>query len=153
MRAVAEHCLVHSMDQQLGALRSGLWSVLPRKATRCMGWADLETAVCGDAAPSMEKIRESLTVLLHPMREAFFWRIVEEMSGEQRAALLCFASGQRRLPLVKKIRVAESAESLGHLPRAQSCSSLMVMPMYTSFESMRHKLLTAIAHSGEMELA
>eukprot|EP00743_Colponemidia_sp_Colp-15_P013274 GILK01015366.1.p1 GENE.GILK01015366.1~~GILK01015366.1.p1 ORF type:complete len:865 (-),score=51.77 GILK01015366.1:4-2247(-) len=152
-REIAEHCLLHSMDAQLTSIQKGMWCTLPRRATRCMCWWDLESLVCGDADPTVEKMKRYITTILHATREQYFWRIVEEMTGEQRSSLLCFASGQKRLPLTKKIRVAENAESLGHLPRAQSCSSLIIMPMYTSYESMKQKLMAAIAHSGEMELA
>jgi hypothetical protein len=152
-RAAAENCLVHSLDKQLTALRNGIWAVLPKRVTRCLSWQDLERAVCGDPSPSMEQMRESLTVQLRPSREAFLWKLLEEMQGPERSKFLCFACGQRRLPLVKKVRVVENSESVQHLPRAQSCSALILVPQYTTYEVFRQKMLQAIDHQTEMELA
>jgi hypothetical protein len=152
-RTAAEQCLVHSLDRQLTAIRSGLWSVLPKRITRCVSWQDLERAVCGDPSPSMDQMRESLTVQLQPSREAFLWKLLEEVGGADRSKFLCFACGQKRLPLVKKIRVAESTESVLHLPRAQSCSALVLVPQYTTYDVFKAKMLQAIDHETEMELA
>eukprot|EP00331_Platyophrya_macrostoma_P015073 CAMPEP_0176475638 /NCGR_PEP_ID=MMETSP0127-20121128/43713_1 /TAXON_ID=938130 /ORGANISM="Platyophrya macrostoma, Strain WH" /LENGTH=246 /DNA_ID=CAMNT_0017871247 /DNA_START=110 /DNA_END=850 /DNA_ORIENTATION=+ len=152
-KRVAEACLVHSMDMQLSAIREGLWAVLPKRFTRCLCWQDMERAVCGEAMPTVEQMKDSIVCQLQPLREQFFWRMIEEMTGAQRSALLCFACGQKRLPLVKKIRVTENAESPDHLPRAQSCSALITIPAYTLFDAFRSKLLVAIEHQTEMELA
>ncbi|CUE75314.1 Hypothetical protein, putative [Bodo saltans] len=152
-RRVAEECLTHCMDLQLTALRTGLWSTLPKRVTRCLCWQDLERSVCGDASPTLEQMRDAVIVQAQHLREQFFWRLVEEMTGAQRSALLCFACGQKRLPLVKKVRVIENTESLEHLPRAQSCSALVTIPCYTSYDVFRAKVLSAIEHQSEMELA
>ena len=152
-RSAAEDCLVHCMDPQLTALRNGVWSVLPKRVTRCLSWQDLERAVCGDPSPSLDQMRESLTVQMQPSREAFLWKLMEELSGIERSKFLCFACGQKRLPLVKKVRVVENTESVQHLPRAQSCSALISIPQYTTYDVFKQKLLVAIEHQTEMELA
>lgn len=152
-RAVAESCLVHSMDEQLSAIRMGLWTVLPRRIVRCLAWRDLERLVCGETDPSIAELKKYIRPQLQLTRERYFWQIVEEMTGEQKASLLCFASGQRRLPLIRPISITENNESTEHLPRAQSCSSLITIPPYTSLEMFREKLLMALQHQMEMELA
>lgn len=152
-RSIAENCLVHSMDEQLNAIRNGLWSTLPRRVARCLSWRDLEKLVCGESNPSVAELQRYIRLQVNSMREKFFWSIVEEMSAEQKASFLCFASGQRRLPLIRPINIQENAESQNHLPRAQSCSSLVTIPMYTTLDAFRQKLLTALSHQTEMELA
>lgn len=152
-RSIAEDCLVRSMDVQLTALREGLWSLMPKRVTRCLCWLDLERAVCGDSNPTLEQMRDAIQLQLQSLREQFFWRLVEEMNGAQRSALLCFACGQRRLPLLKKILVTENMESPDHLPRAQSCSAMVTIPCYNSYDVFRAKMLAGIEHQTEMELA
>ncbi|KEG15571.1 hypothetical protein DQ04_00031050 [Trypanosoma grayi] len=152
-RLLAEDCLVHSMDLQLNAIREGMWSVLPKRVIRCLSWRELERMVCGDSDLTPELMRQSIEVQLQGIREQAFWRIIDELSVEQRSSFLCFACGQKRLPLIQKIKVTENAESTEHLPRAQSCSSLVTVPQYDTYELFKDKLLMAIAHEMEMELA
>ncbi|CAG9580543.1 conserved hypothetical protein [Leishmania major strain Friedlin] len=152
-RTIAERCLVHSMDEQLGAIRSGLWKTLSRRVVRCLSWRDLEHLVCGKSNLTPQDLQRYICVQLTGSREAHFWQIVEQLSMEQRASLICFASGQRRLPLIRPITVAENNESVDYLPRAQACGSLITIPQYTSLEMFREKLLMALQHQMEMELA
>lgn len=152
-RTIAERCLVHSMDEQLTAIRTGLWSTLSRRVVRCLSWKDLENLVCGESNLSVPDLQKYMRVQLTGSREAYFWQIVEQLSMEQRASLICFASGQRRLPLIRAITVAENNESVDHLPRAQACGSVIMVPQYTSLEMFKDKLMIALQHQMEMELA
>lgn len=152
-RTIAERCLVHSMDEQLSAIRCGLWSTLSRRVVRCLSWKDLENLVCGESNLSIPDLQKYIRVQLTGSREAYFWQIVEQLSMEQRASLICFASGQRRLPLIRPITVAENNESVDHLPRAQACGSVIMVPQYTSLEMFKEKLVIALQHQMEMELA
>ncbi|ESL05687.1 hypothetical protein TRSC58_06654 [Trypanosoma rangeli SC58] len=152
-RRLAEDCLLHSMDLQLNAIRAGLWAVLPKRVVRCLSWQDLERMVCGESNLTPELMRQLIEVQLTGMREKAFWRIIDELTGEQRSSFLCFACGQKRPPLVRKIKVTESTEGTDHLPRAQSCSSLVTVPLYDTYELFKEKMLLAIAHEMEMELA
>lgn len=150
---IAQDCLLHSMDAQLRAIKLGLWKVLSPRVLRCLYWRDLEELVCGVSNPTVKSLKKYIKCNLTATREAFFWEIVEEMTPEQKSGLLCFASGQRRLPLIRLISVVENSESEFHLPRAQSCSSLITIPPYQTFQRFREKLLHAIQHQNEMELA
>ncbi|KAG5470386.1 hypothetical protein LSCM4_03082 [Leishmania orientalis] len=152
-RTIAERCLVHSMDEQLSAIRSGLWKILSRRVVRCLSWRDLENLVCGESNLTLPDLQKYIRVQLTGSRESYFWQIVEQLSMDQRASLICFASGQRRLPLIRPITVAENSESVDHLPRAQACGSLITIPLYTSLEMFKEKLLMALQHQMEMELA
>lgn len=150
---LAQKCLLHSMDLQLNALRRGVWKVLSRRILRCMYWKDLEELVCGVADPTVAELQKYFKCNLSPSRTVFFWKIVSEMTPKQKSSLLCFASGQRRLPLLQPISIVENSESEEHLPRAQSCSSLIAIPLYQTIEKFREKLLHALEHHNEMELA
>lgn len=150
---IAEDCLLHLMDEQMKSIREGLCSVLPRRVVRCLNWRDLERLVCGIPNPTVKDVKAYIQCKLSPLRESLFWQIVGEMDAEQKASLFCFASGQRRLPLVKPISVEENSESEQHLPRAQSCSYLITIPKYKTMENFRTKLLAALSHQNEMDLA
>jgi hypothetical protein len=153
-RSIASDCLLHCMDLQLNAMREGLWATLPRRITRCLCWRDLERAVAGEADPTFQHMKDNISLsLVPPALEQLFWKLMEEMTGAQRSQFLCFACGQRRVPLVKTIRVTMNAESADHLPRAQSCSSLVTIPHYTTYDTFKEKMLLALEHQLEMELA
>ncbi|SCU65561.1 SPRY domain/HECT-domain (ubiquitin-transferase), putative [Trypanosoma equiperdum] len=152
-RRVAESCLLHSLDAQLSAIRTGLWAVLPRRVVRCVSWRELERMVCGEPDITPEVMRQWLEVQLPPRSKRIFWRVMDDFSPCQRSSFLCFGCGQKRPPLAAKIRVLQGTESIDHLPRAQSCTSLVTIPPYDTYKLFKEKLMIAINHAMEMELA
>ncbi len=63
-------------------------------------WRQIETKICGNAEIDVEALKRITDCdfgYFHPMHN-MFWNVVKSFSNEDRAGLLGFASGQRRLP-------------------------------------------------------
>ena len=77
-----------------------------------------------------------------------FWKVVEAMDNSDRAALLAFAWGRRRMPLsnagVQLKLDLLSGRGDEALPEAHTCFFSIDLPEYSSEETLRTKLLYAI---------
>jgi hypothetical protein len=92
-------------DPALRALRRGLYSTVPARLLRLLTWAELEVAVAGRPEIDITLLRA------HTDLEGFrrddpvisnYWRVLEELSQEDRAAWLKFIWGRSRLPTSRK---------------------------------------------------
>ena len=146
-------------DAEIEAIKAGFSSVVPSLALPLLTWRDLEAKVCG--APMIDlDVFKRITDHNLPRKEKHpvavrFWQVVQDMSNSDRAALLAFASGRRRLP---------SLSSVGHfriellhgrgdeaLPEAHTCFFTIDLPQYSSTKVMREKLLYAIHNCSAID--
>lgn len=77
----------------------------------------------------------------------WFWRAVEEMTPDQRRRLLYFATAVAHLPLSgfaglpHAFRIHRAYVDEDWLPTAHTCFHLFMLPPYSSYETMRSRLL------------
>ena len=167
-RQAAAHTLVHALDWPLQALRMGFEEVVPAAVVHQMTWKDLRTRVCGVVDPSYEYFKSfvrfsSTTVAAvaalpagtpaSHFQDMFNTAVEKHFTSSDRLKLVWFVTGQRRLPLSSPLVVAMSSEPVSYLPRAQSCSQTLYVPAYPTVDIMAQKLLQAIAHATQIELA
>lgn len=89
----------------------------------------------------------------------WFWVIVAEMSSEERARLLDFATGSSRPPATgfanlmgyagnqQRFRIMRSYNGQNYLPTASTCFNTLKLPMYKTKKTLRAKLLAAISEA------
>jgi len=146
-------------DAEVEAIKEGFSSVVPSLALPLLTWRDLEAKVCGAPIIDVDVFKKMTDHNLprkdkHPVAVRF-WQVVHDMSNSDRAALLAFASGRRRLP---------SPNSGGHfriellhgrgdeaLPEAHTCFFTIDLPQYSSTRVMREKLLYAIHNCSAID--
>jgi ubiquitin-protein ligase E3 C len=93
-----------------------------------------------------------------PVIEAF-WTVVEEMSPEQRAAMLRFATSSARPPLLgfqwltPPFCIQKAVVEEGRLPTSATCMNLLKLPPYEDVDTMRSKLTYAINAGCGFELS
>ncbi len=87
---------------QIAAMREGFASVVPSLVLPLFTWRQIEMRICGNAEIDIEALK-NITQYDMPRGEQhpvaiMFWNVVKTFSNDDRAALLGFASGRRRLP-------------------------------------------------------
>jgi ubiquitin-protein ligase E3 C len=89
-----------------------------------------------------------------------FWAVVESLEEEMRQKLVKFVTSCSRPPLLgfaelsPKFSIQNTGEqSLDRLPTSSTCVNLLKLPPYTSFESMRNKLVYAIQAAAGFDLS
>jgi hypothetical protein len=79
-------------------MREGFISVVPALVLPLYTWRQIETKICGTAEIDVEALKKITKCDVHAGLSNMFWNVVKSFSNEDRAGLLGFASGQRRLP-------------------------------------------------------
>nr|XP_056711167.1 probable E3 ubiquitin-protein ligase HERC6 [Euleptes europaea] len=82
----------------------------------------------------------------------FFWQVFHELTLADKKGFLLFVSGNDRVPIMGmeslKLTIhSHKALSEDHIPEAQTCFQLLLLPPYSTIEKLKEKLLQAIENN------
>uniref|UniRef100_A0AAY3ZX24 E3 ubiquitin-protein ligase UBR5 n=1 Tax=Denticeps clupeoides TaxID=299321 RepID=A0AAY3ZX24_9TELE len=157
VRKYAEHRMLVVAEQPLHAMRKGLLDVLPKNALEDLTAEDFRLLVngCGEVNVQMlisftsfnDESGENAEKLLQFKR--WFWSIVEKISMTERQDLVYFWTSSPSLPASEEgfqpmpsITIRPPDDQ--HLPTANTCISRLYVPLYSSKQILKQKLLLAI---------
>ncbi|XP_036193817.1 E3 ubiquitin-protein ligase UBR5 isoform X14 [Myotis myotis] len=157
VRKYAEHRMLVVAEQPLHAMRKGLLDVLPKNSLEDLTAEDFRLLVngCGEVNVQMlisftsfnDESGENAEKLLQFKR--WFWSIVEKMSMTERQDLVYFWTSSPSLPASEEgfqpmpsITIRPPDDQ--HLPTANTCISRLYVPLYSSKQILKQKLLLAI---------
>ena len=82
-----------------------------------------------------------------------FWRMVDEMSDEDRVLLVKFWTGRNRLEIGSRLSfyIDTSADAENRMPEGHTCGYSMDIPQYTNYDKMVKLVTAAIRYSGEID--
>ncbi len=157
--------LRHNCEPQLRAMRNGLYEFVPPAAFSGCDPHDFDLLVGGQAHMSLDDLK-SRTVFTgtgtggagQPLVVKWFWQVVDKMTQAQRSKLLYFATGTGRLPagtgraLTVDVYTPSTSSRAAPLPTATTCSRKLNMPVFSSFATLRSKLLLAVEGCENYEL-
>ncbi|XP_066902270.1 E3 ubiquitin-protein ligase hyd isoform X4 [Halyomorpha halys] len=157
VRKYAEYRMYKSQQKALEAIRQGVFDVLPSCSLDGLtaedlrlllnGVGDINVSVLISYTSFNDESGETSERLLKFKR--WLWAIVEKMTHIERMDLVYFWTGSPALPASEDgfqpmpsvtIRPADDT----HLPTANTCISRLYIPLYSSRQVLRHKLLLAI---------
>jgi len=159
VRYVSIEYLCGDIDKQLQALVSGFWGLCPRKALRHMqDAADLQALIQGPKEPldvnrlKMESQFSPGGNKAHMKYFEWFFRMLWELTPEVQARFLQFATGSSRIPtegLKPAFTLVINSSHQNRLPISHTCSNMISIPAYHSYEVMVAKCRLAFDfHSG-----
>ena len=151
----AQYVMVECCRRALGAMACGLHDVVPESTLSVFTAEDLRLMLNGLLAVDLNMLR-TCTVFekTEGHREdemertrKWFWAVVQKMTDEERHDLLYFWTSSPSLPSTDinfspKILVRPASEF--NLPTANTCALRLEIPLYSSKELLREKLLFAI---------
>uniref|UniRef100_UPI00398F2B03 E3 ubiquitin-protein ligase UBR5 isoform X3 n=1 Tax=Pristiophorus japonicus TaxID=55135 RepID=UPI00398F2B03 len=157
VRKYAEYRMLVVAEQPLHAMRKGLLDVLPKNSLEDLTAEDFRLLVngCGEVNVQMlisytsfnDESGENAEKLLQFKR--WFWSIVEKMSMTERQDLVYFWTSSPSLPASEEgfqpmpsITIRPPDDQ--HLPTANTCISRLYVPLYSSKQILKQKLLLAI---------
>ena len=144
------------------AIKKGLTKIIPEGLLNLMTPEELREAVCGKIECDLVLLRRNTKYGGNNPKELensdtvkWFWEVLEEITEEDRLKFIVFCWGQERLPAndeefkLSKTRfmikpAINQSYGDGALPRANTCFFNFELPMYSSKEVLREKLLLAI---------
>jgi len=155
LQLLCEHHLCGDMQEQIKVFLEGFWNIFPQDVLICSGFSHRELAllICGFGDIDPEDWRKNTLVSSSAEDElmSWFWAMVTEMTPEDRAKLLHFATGSSRLPaagfmgMSPHFNIAIGGE-VDHLPQAHTCGNQLVLPRYQSKEQLAEKMKVALAN-------
>ncbi|OWZ20853.1 HECT E3 ubiquitin ligase [Phytophthora megakarya] len=163
---LVEKIRLSESSQQLAALKDGLASVLPMELAPLFTPRELEVLICGRREVDVDLLHQCTEysegadeTMIHVQH---FWEVLREMTSEERTLFLRFVWARSRMPnsakdfpMNFKLQTAQdpgaSSQPDLYLPHAQTCFFALRLPVYTSKEVLRAKLLYAIQNSPNMD--
>ncbi|RNC57175.1 transferase, partial [Trypanosoma cruzi] len=134
---------LHKYDVAISYTQRGFDEVVPLYTLNAFRWQQVELIICGAPKLSYDALREVCQVSLPANDARMFLDVIASMTDEDRMLLLRFTTGQTRLPLKEAIKVQRNGTH-DSLPTSSTCFFTLRLPSYSSYESMREKILYAI---------
>ncbi|CEP01414.1 unnamed protein product (mitochondrion) [Plasmodiophora brassicae] len=151
-----EYTLNTSIETQFSAFKYGFEMVCGGAWLHLFRPEELELAICGspeldfhalEAAAKYENYTRDSPVIVN------FWKVVHEMTEEQKRRFLSFCTGSDRVPIngLGSLRVpfiiARNGGDSDRLPTSHTCFNHLLLPAYSTLGKLRERLLTAIQNS------
>jgi hypothetical protein len=160
---------LHEFDIQAAAIRRGLSTIVPLTLLTLHSWDQVEIMVCGKSEVDiklLESITEYTSCSSADPHIRLFWQALSEFTNEERSSFIRFCWGRSRLPLniqgfTQRFKINSfskpncNTHDDEYLPVAHTCFFSLELPIYSSLEILKEKLLYAIlncvAIDGDMD--
>ncbi|WIA29294.1 hypothetical protein OEZ86_011799 [Tetradesmus obliquus] len=173
---LADHLLNTRLGRATAAFAGGLSVVLAPSWLRMFSPSEINQLISGgqgggvDVEDMARYVKYSNGYSESSATVKMFWRVVAEMSPEQRSALLRFITSTSRAPLggfkhlqppltIHKVDCAASplaflgGKDVERLPSASTCYNMLKLPNYKRAATLKQKLLYAIGAGAGFELS
>lgn len=142
----------------LNSFMEGMSSVLPTEIFGYFSSTELRDLFCGNPDVDVDLLRKVVEYegyLEHDQTITAFWKVLREMTSEQRKSFLQFVWARSRLPLKESDFEApfkiQKKHSIDELPSASTCFFSLSLPDYKDEDILRKKLMFAIENVTTME--
>lgn len=147
---------------QVDAMLRGIGKIVPVQLLQLCVWTELQQWICGSLEIDIKLLKRHTRYSSGMTPEEFphletFWKVLASFSEENKRRFINFAWGQDTLPvddaefdrthtrlLIKAPPQNEEINQDALLPKADTCFFNIELPVYSSEEIMREKLLLAI---------
>jgi len=141
----------------MNAVQTGLATIMPLQVFRLFTASEIDTLVCGKPDYDVEELKkytEYQDITSDAQVVQYFWATMKEMTQQERSQFLLFVRGCARLdPTDHMVLLPKRDENLDQFPTARTCFfQLNLPPNYTSQESFKDKLISAIYNCNTMDL-
>jgi len=147
-------------DEAVREIREGFMALIQSSVFLLFSAEQIELLVCGTQKIDWAQLREitrygSLSATSD--RAQWLWEILEELDDEQSVQFLRFVCGRSRLPPrvadlgMQMVVIGADASHKDSLPSASTCFFQLLLPRYSSKDTMREKLLYAIRHCNSID--
>ena len=153
VRLYLKQKLVTCVKTSFDAFKRGFYKVCDCEVLDWFNADEVELLICGSPTLDFESLREGTRYDGYNPEDRVvkdFWEVVFELTPDQQAKLLQFATGSARAPIngLKDLHMTITKSSAcEQLPTSHTCFNQLVLPDYESKEIMKEKVLIAITHA------
>jgi len=147
--------------EQLDSFLGGIFSLIPQEAFQVFTIDELELLINGRKEIDADEIR-AYTIFQGGFDKdhavvLWFFQAMRELESDEKAKILKFCTGTDRVPIDgfdPPFNLTEGVDmSEDSLPRTHTCFNQLVLPVYSSYEKLKEKLLYAAANSDGFQLS
>ncbi|XP_060103049.1 probable E3 ubiquitin-protein ligase HERC6 [Heteronotia binoei] len=145
-----------SVERVFYAFERGLYKVLDERVVDFFAPEELMEVATGEANYDWDMFEKNTAYwgiynMVHPTIK-MFWQVFRGLTLADKKSFLLFVSGSDRLPVKPKEDMhlkIHSREGLSedHLPEAQTCCQILLLPPYSTIEKLKEKLFLAIENN------
>ncbi|KAF6266493.1 hypothetical protein COO60DRAFT_1469979 [Scenedesmus sp. NREL 46B-D3] len=159
---LADHLLNTRLGRATAAFAGGLSVLLPPSWLRMFSPSEINQLISGgqgggvDVEDMARYVKYSNGYSESSSTVKMFWRVVAELSAEERGALLRFVTSTSRAPLggFKHLQPPLTIhKDVDRLPSASTCYNMLKLPNYKRAATLKQKLLYAIGAGAGFELS
>ncbi|CAF0899632.1 unnamed protein product [Brachionus calyciflorus] len=156
VNAYIDYIFNKSVEKPFQAFNIGFHRVCGSKVLELFHPSELMSMVIGNQNYDFEELEKNTEYKGdynqdHPVIK-MFWKVFHSFSLEQKKKFLLYLTGTDRIPILGMKRVKLCIQSTkggdSYFPVAHTCFNLLDLPMYSSEELMRDRLLVAIEHNA-----
>ncbi|KAK9831792.1 hypothetical protein WJX74_009408 [Apatococcus lobatus] len=147
--------LQQSIDHQFGAFSKGFSQVCGGPALSLFRYEELELLVCGLPHYNFAELEKAARYdggydAHHPTIKTF-WKLIHQLTLEQKKRFLLFTTGSDRAPVggLKDLSliIQRAGGETHRLPTSHTCFNALLLPNYSSESEMKSRLLTAVENA------
>lgn len=152
----ADYILNQSVEVQFKAFRRGFHMVTNESPLKYLFRADeIELLICGSRNLDFHALEQSAEYDGGYTKDTqvvkYFWEVVHSFGEEQKRLLLQFTTGTNRAPVgglgKLKMIIAKNGSDSDRLPTSHTCFNALLLPEYSSKETLQERLLKAITYA------
>lgn len=159
---VCQHRMTTAIANQIKAYLDGFYEMVNADLIAIFTPKELELLISGLPDIDVHDLKKNTDYQGYKVADKeiqWFWNILFSLSRSEKAAFLQFVTGSSKVPLsgfseiqgmrgVQKFSIHKAGGSRGALMSAHTCFNSLDLPVYSSEEEMRKKLLYAISEGA-----
>lgn len=150
--------LTSEISDLIDLIKEGLFEVIDEDLMIIFSELELEQLICGSSNIDVQDLKKNTEIYDYQKKSKviqWFWRALENFSEVEKKNLLKFVTGSDRVPYggfaylycnntESRFKIYKSNASNDSLPVSHTCSNILELPEYESYEILSFKLLQAI---------
>ena len=159
---VCQHRMTTAIEKQIKAYLEGFHEIVDKDLISIFNARELELLISGMPEIDIHDLKKNTDYNGYRPADreiGWFWNILFALTRSEKAAFLQFVTGSSKVPLagfselqgmrgVQKFSINKASGSTGALMSAHTCFNALDLPVYSSEEEMKEKLLYAISEGG-----
>jgi len=163
IRLVCQMKMTGAIRKQLNAYLEGFYDIIPKRLISIFNEQELELLISGLPTVDIDDLRantEYHKFQANSLQIQWFWRALRSFDQAERAKFLQFVTGTSKVPLqgfaalegmngTQKFQIHRDDRSTDRLPSAHTCFNQLDLPVYETYDKLRHYMLKAIHECSE----
>ncbi|XP_047736696.1 E3 ubiquitin-protein ligase HUWE1 isoform X2 [Hyalella azteca] len=163
IKLVCQMKMTGAIRKQLNAFLEGFYDIIPKRLISIFNEQELELLISGLPNIDIDDLRANTEYHKYQpnsLQIQWFWRALRGFDQAERAKFLQFVTGTSKVPLqgfaalegmngIQKFQIHRDDRATDRLPSAHTCFNQLDLPVYETYDKLRHYLLKAVHECSE----